>query len=39
LQITMKMQLDFEGRFIIKAMNPTNLTEYTRLKLKTDYVV
>jgi hypothetical protein len=38
IQIIIKMQIDFEGPFVIKAMNPTTLVEYSQVKLETDYV-
>ncbi|MDD5204227.1 MAG: PglZ domain-containing protein, partial [Desulfobacterales bacterium] len=38
-QVTMKMLLDFEGKFTIKALNPTTLATYDKLDLETDYVV
>lgn len=37
-QITIKMQIDFEGKFMIKAMNPTTLVGYSQIDLETDYV-
>lgn len=39
LQVTMKMQMDFEGKFKIKALNPTTYTVYCQLDLATDYAV
>jgi len=39
IKVTMKMNPDFEGKFTIKAMNPTTLTTYCKLDLETDYVV
>jgi hypothetical protein len=39
VQITMKMQFDFEGKFSIKAINPTTLATYDTLELATDYMV
>lgn len=38
-QIPMKMQLEFEGKFTIKALNPTTLATYCKLDLETDYTV
>jgi len=38
-KITLIMDEDFEGAFIVKALNPNTLTEYAKLKLKTDYMV
>ena len=31
--------LEFEGKFTVKALNPTTLTTYTTLELETDYAV
>jgi hypothetical protein len=39
VQVTMKMQMDFEGKFKIKALNPTTYTVYCQLDLATDYAV
>ena len=39
IQVTFKMSLEFEGNFTIKALNPTTLTTYHQLELKTDYTV
>ena len=33
------MDEDFEGTFTIKALNPSTLVEFAKIKLKTDYVV
>jgi hypothetical protein len=33
------MQMDFEGRFRLKALNPTTLETYDELALETDYAV
>jgi len=38
-QVTMRMDPDFEGKFTIKALNPTTLTMFTSIKLETDYTV
>lgn len=38
-QITLKMALDFEGQFTIKALDPTTLMTYDKLDLETDYTV
>jgi hypothetical protein len=38
-QITLKMQLEFEGKFKIKALNPSTLKAYCQLELETDYTV
>lgn len=39
VQVTMKMDLDFEGKFTVKALDPTTLTAYSKLELATDYTV
>lgn len=39
LQVTLKMQPEFEGKFSVIAMNPINLVEYCKIDLETDYVV
>jgi hypothetical protein len=39
MQVTMKMQLEFEGKFTVKALNPTTLAAYCSLELETDYTV
>lgn len=39
LQVTIKMQMDFEGKFKIKALHPTTYTVYCQLELATDYSV
>ena len=38
-QITLRMAMEFEGKFTVKALNPTTLTTYTTLELETDYAV
>ena len=38
-KITISMTRTFEGSFIIKALDPTLLTTYDTLQLKTDYMV
>lgn len=38
-QITLKMQMEFEGTFKVKALNPSTLTAYCQLDLATDYTV
>jgi len=37
--IALKMQLEFEGKFKIKALNPTTMVEYASIDLETDYTV
>lgn len=39
VQVTIKMQMDFEGRFKIKALHPTTYAVYCQLDLATDYAV
>lgn len=39
LQVTMRMQMDFEGKFKVKALNPTTYEVYSQLDLSTDYAV
>ena len=39
VQVSLKMQLEFEGKFKIKALNPTNYTVYCQIDLSTDYAV
>ncbi|WP_432697188.1 PglZ domain-containing protein [Marinobacterium sp. YM272] len=38
-QVTLRMQMDFEGKFKVKALNPTTLAVYAQLELETDYAV
>ena len=38
-QVTLKMLLEFEGKFTVKAMNPNNFAIFCKLDLETDYVV
>jgi hypothetical protein len=39
VQVLLKMQLEFEGKFTIKALNPTTMATYGSLELHTDYTV
>jgi len=39
LKVTLKMQEEYEGKFSVKVMNPSTLTIFGKLALKTDYVV
>lgn len=39
VQVILKMQLEFEGKFTVKAINPTTLAVYDSLTLTTDYTV
>lgn len=38
-QIALRMDSEFEGKFSIKALNPTTLASYCALNLETDYTV
>ena len=38
-QIALRMDPDFEGKFSVKALNPTTLASYSTLLLETDYTV
>ncbi|MEW9798032.1 PglZ domain-containing protein [Alteromonas sp. CYL-A6] len=38
-QITLKMHLEFEGVFKVKALNPTTMATYCQVELETDYTV
>jgi hypothetical protein len=38
-QIALRMDADFEGKFTVKALNPTTLVTYSVLQLETDYTV
>ena len=37
-KVTIIMDDDFEGSFIIKALNPNTLAEFANIKLKTNYL-
>ncbi len=39
VQVPLKMQLEFEGKFTVKALNPTTMATYGSLELHTDYTV
>jgi hypothetical protein len=39
MQVPIKMLLEFEGKFTVKALNPATLATYSKLDLETDYVV
>lgn len=39
LSIVMRMQMEFEGTFSVKALNPKTLSTYCTLNLETDYTV
>jgi hypothetical protein len=38
LQVTLRMQIDFEGKFTVKALNPKTMVTYCKFDLETDYV-
>ncbi len=38
-QVTIRMDLEFEGKFTLKAFNPVTMTAYTSITLETDYAV
>ena len=38
-KVTIIMDDDFEGAFMVKALNPNTMAEFAHLKLKTDYMV
>ena len=38
-KVAIVMDDDFEGAFTIKALNPNTLAEYSKINLKTNYVV
>jgi hypothetical protein len=39
VQVTLRMDMDFEGKFTVKALDPSTLATYSRLDLETDYTV
>jgi hypothetical protein len=39
VQVTVKMALEFEGKFTLKALNPVTMAQYASLELETDYAV
>ena len=39
VQVTIRMDESFEGKFSIKALDPATLTTFARLDLETDYIV
>ncbi len=38
-KVTMRMSMEYEGKFTIRLLDPTTLVEHDRLELETDYVV
>jgi hypothetical protein len=39
VQVTVKMAVEFEGKFTLKALNPVTMAQYASLELETDYAV
>lgn len=39
IAVTLRMDLEFEGSFTVKALDPVTLTTYSKLDLETDYMV
>lgn len=39
IAVTLRMDLEFEGSFTVKALNPVTLSTYSKLNLETDYTV
>lgn len=39
LQITLKMNMEYEGKFKVKALNPSTMAAFSQLDLETDYAV
>ncbi|GAB6056898.1 PglZ domain-containing protein [Desulfonatronum parangueonense] len=39
VSVVMRMDMDFEGKFTIKALDPTTLAVFGKLELETDYTV
>ncbi|MDI9846728.1 PglZ domain-containing protein [Rhodoblastus sp. 17X3] len=39
VQVTIKMAMEFEGKFTLKALNPVTLSQYAAIDLETDYAV
>jgi hypothetical protein len=39
VQVTVKMAVEFEGKFALKALNPVTMAQYASLELETDYAV
>jgi hypothetical protein len=38
-QVTIRMDMEFEGKFALKAFNPVTMTAYASIDLETDYAV
>ena len=39
IQVPLKMELEYEGKFTVKALDPTTLVAHAKLDLETDYTV
>jgi len=39
VQVPLKMHMEFEGKFKVKALNPANMVVFNQLDLETDYTV
>ncbi len=39
VQVTVKMSMEFEGKFTLKALNPVTMAQYASLELENDYAV
>ncbi|SLM27560.1 conserved hypothetical protein [Desulfamplus magnetovallimortis] len=39
IRLTLKMQMNFEGKFTVKALNPVTMAAYNSINLETDYMV
>jgi DNA invertase Pin-like site-specific DNA recombinase len=39
VQVTIRMAMEFEGKFTLKALNPITMAQYASLELETDYAV
>jgi len=39
MQITLKMHMEYEGKFKVKALNPSTMAAFCQLDLETDYTV
>ena len=39
VQITLKMQMEYEGKFKVKALNPSTMVAFCQIDLETDYTV
>lgn len=39
VQVTLRMEMEYEGKFTVKALDPSTLATYSKLDLETDYTV